>query len=624
MSKIHGKVPEQAVDVSAGCAFSHAVAFIPECKPDILSPAWFDWLKEIGYTGVYLENDPFRPPRSGNASQFGTLYRLISLYDLAWGDQRQRLRDWIALGCQLAHERGMKLYLSLCEPRIPAEAWGLFPVEWHGRGGWDRPQWNFISWCFGNPEAVAAFEEMATEAFRQVPGIDGLKMGTHDNDACLCNDTCPRCKGTARAELTKRVFASLVRSVDRAGLHRPDFEYVPYTWWWQPEELAALTEILQNRRTLVMGRSTWGLKQYWQGHELGQNKDLALGLTGVSDSFRNEQTAAKSKGWAMLDVAPWGHSLEYFWLPYTPAPNRVAERLCDLNALGVSGWFDYACGGVYPGINTEIIRDFQACRSRSAGELVTGTLARLYPADEQIDAAAAYGLAEKALSCRPVAFDAPDVTNLSGRSTIEACIGLPFDPGAISGLDQGHRVCFFTPANFMTSGAIPTLLEMYAACAKAWEEADAAFEGLRGMGVWAEKILPWEKQVVRTHRLCTHSVLRFITMSRNRLARGRGELDADGERVQLIPLFEAELADTREFRELWLADRRLMDNSNIRLEVMLQSCVPWIPLDSTDPFGSKIQWMEHSLEQLRDSSEWDIVPRFKPSGLSVGNNTQTT
>jgi len=65
-------------------SFPRTVAFIPECRPDILSPAWFDWLKGIGYTGVYLENDPFQPPRSGNASQFGTLYRLISLYDLAW------------------------------------------------------------------------------------------------------------------------------------------------------------------------------------------------------------------------------------------------------------------------------------------------------------------------------------------------------------------------------------------------------------------------------------------------------------------------------------------------------------------------------------------------------------
>src|SRR5690348_6959301 len=106
--------------------FSHAVAYIPECRPDILSPAWFDWLKGLGYTGVYFENDPFRPARSGIASQFGTLYRLISFYDLAWGEHRQRLRDWIARGCELAHARGMKIYLNFWEPRIPAEAWGLF------------------------------------------------------------------------------------------------------------------------------------------------------------------------------------------------------------------------------------------------------------------------------------------------------------------------------------------------------------------------------------------------------------------------------------------------------------------------------------------------------------------
>jgi hypothetical protein len=612
MRETSSSVVNQAVAASAGRPFSHTVAYIPECRPDILSPAWFDWLKSIGYTGVYLENDPFKPVRSGNASQFGTLYRLISLYDLAWGDQRQRLRDWIALACQLAHERGMKVYLALWEPRIPAEAWGLFPVEWRGRGGWDRPQWNFISWCLSLPDAVAAFEEMAVEAFRHVPGIDGLKMGTHDNDACLCNDTCPRCKGTPRAELTKRVFASLVRAVDRAGLHRPDFEYVPYTWWWQPEELTALEEILKGRCTFVMSRSTWGLKQHWQGRELGETQDLALGLSGISDFFRKELAVAHGKGWETLDMAPWGHSLEYFWLPYTPAPNRVAERLCDLHALGAAGWFDYDCGGVYPGINTEIIRDFQAGLACVAGELAAGTLARLYPAAEQAAAARAYALAETALALRPVAFNAPDVANLSGRCTIEVCIGLPFDPGAISGLDQGHRVVFFTPANFMTPGAIPTLLEMYTACAKAWAEADAAFAGLHGRGEWAQAVLPWEKKVVRAHLLSTRSALRFITMSDNRLARGRGELGADAERGQLIPLFEEELADARKFRELWLGDRRLLGNSNIRLEVFLQSCVPWIPVDSADPFGSKITWMQAELARLKEGQVWDAVPSFNP------------
>ncbi len=40
------------VAISAERPFRHTVAFIPECRPDILSPAWFDWLKEIGYTGV--------------------------------------------------------------------------------------------------------------------------------------------------------------------------------------------------------------------------------------------------------------------------------------------------------------------------------------------------------------------------------------------------------------------------------------------------------------------------------------------------------------------------------------------------------------------------------------------
>jgi len=603
---------------SAGTSrFTHAVAFIPECRPDILSPAWFDWLQEIGYTGVYLENDPFQPPRSGNASQFGTLYRLISLYDLAWGQHRQRLRDWIGLACDLAHTRGMRVYLKAWEPRIPVEAWGLFPREWRGHGGWDRPPWNQISWCLSVPEAVTAFQEMATEAFRQVPRIDGLAFGTHDNDANLCNDTCPRCKGVARPELMRRVLAAVVGAVDKAGLHRADFEYIPYTWWWTPDEIAPLAEILKGRRTFLISRSTYGLKQYWQGRELGEVTDCALGLSGISDFIKGEIATAKERGWSTLDMVPFGHSLEYFWLPYTPAPNRVAERLCDLRQADVTGWFDYDCGGVYPGINTEVIRDYQNGSQPEASSLVRHTLGRLYPADEMDAAARAYQLAEAALALRPVALNSPDVANLSGRCTIEICMGLPFDPGMISGWDQGHRVWFFSPANFMTPGAIPTLLAMFTECAGAWEEADAAFNRLTGQGNWAEQILPWEKQVVRAHLLCTRSVVRFIRMSANRLARGRGELGANEERCQLIPLFEAELTDTRAFRDLWLADRRLMGNSNIRLHVMLQQCVPWIALDPQDVFISKIAWMENHLSHMKTGGPGDIVPRFS----NIVNNT---
>src|SRR4051794_31834523 len=142
--------------------FPLKIAYLPEQRPDVVTPQWLDWLVSLGYTGVYLEFDPFAPIRSGDVSQFQTLYRLISLYDLAWGAERQRLREWIAWVTEMSHARGLKVYLALWEPRIPSEAWGLFPVEWHGRGGWDRKPWNTISWCMSHAPAVAAFERMAT------------------------------------------------------------------------------------------------------------------------------------------------------------------------------------------------------------------------------------------------------------------------------------------------------------------------------------------------------------------------------------------------------------------------------------------------------------------------------
>jgi hypothetical protein len=493
------------------------------------------------------------------------------------------------------------VYLALWEPRIPAEAWGLFPVEWRGRGGWDRPPWNITSWCMSHPDAAVAFSAMAGEAFASVPQIDGLKMGTHDNDAWYCNDDCPRCKGRPRAPRVADVFRRLFEAAAPVG---GNWDYVLYTWWWSDEEVAAVAPVVGNRRVTVLGRTSQGLPQFWKGRELGRVFDLALGLPGVGKGFQQTARRAQQHGWDFADMPAWGHAIEYFWLPYTPAPNRVAETLGNLQRVGASGWFDYDCGGVYPGINTEIVRQYVL--DGQSENVVAATLRQLYVPAEIPAAARAYELAEEALALRPIAFDPPEVRNLSGRSTIEFVVCLPFDPDDIRGFDQGHRQFFSHPANFITPGSMPTLLEMHAACADKWREAWSVFQLLHCRAAWAD----WERQVFRAHVISAASAARYLQMGANRLARGAGKLDARAERDRLIELLTAELADVREFALLWQQDRRLFMNPNIRWYSMLQSCVPWLVVDRSNPFALKIAQTEAQLERLRNNPSLDAVPQW--------------
>ncbi len=588
-------------------SFSQRIAYLPTCDPEAANAAWMDWLCELGYTGIYLEPDPFRPPRSGNMSQFPTLYRLLSLYDFAWGEHRERLRAWVARTCDLAHARGLKVYLGLWEPRIPAEAWGLFPVAFHGRGGWDAPPWDSISWCLGHPPALAAFEEMATAAFAALPGIDGFKLGSHDNDACLCGAVCPRCAHLTRAQQMDTLFGTLVRAIDRAGRHRADLDYVVYVWWVADDEVDALARHLAGRRVTVLGRSTQGQTQYWRGRPLGTVFDLALGIPGLGDAFQQAAAKAHARGWQIADMTPFGHTIEYFWQPYTPAPHRVADILANLHAVGASGWFDYDCGGVYPGVNTEIVREDTRHPGLPAESLAAQTLARLYPAHELAAATAAYRLAEDALAARPIAFTPPDVSNLSGRNTIELAIALPFEPGDLSGLDQGHRIFWSAPTNFLTPGSLPTLLDMYAHAAAQWAAAAAALAPLQGQAHWCA-ILPWEKQVLRCHALAAASAHRYLQMAANHLARANGTLGAEAERARLHALLTDELADVRAYAALWRADPRLLDNTNIRLVPFLQACMRWLPIDPADPFATKLAHTQAQLARFAPGARLDAVP----------------
>ncbi len=589
--------------------FNHQVAYLPEPRPDVVTDDWLAWLKDLGYTGIYLEPDPAGPRRSGNSSQFRTLYRLISLYDLAWGHERRRLRDWIAHCCDRCHAHGLKTYLALWEPRLPVEAWGLIPNEWHGRGGFDREPWNVTGWCLSQPDAAAAFREMATEAFRAVPDVDGLKIGAHDNDAHLCNpEQCERCAGKTKPRMLRRLFELLVDAIGEGGLDRAGFEYVLYTWWWPEEAVDGVAELLPDRDVTVLGRSTQGTTQYWRGEKLGEVKDLALGVDGIGPRFRREIESAKRRGWKMADMTGFGHTIEYFWLPYTPAPDRVAKRMAALRDLGSSGWFDFDCGGVYPGINTEIIREQFEDHDAAPEAWIDRALDRLYKPDEQDAARAAYDAADAALRSRPVAFDAEDVRSLSGRMVIECVPMLPFDPDDFRGHDHGHRIAWSGPANFVTPVAAAKLLEMFTACLSHWERAEAAFEPLTGRGAWAESILPWEKRVVLAHRLCTASVMRYLKMGANRLARAAGELDARAERDRLVPLLEAEQADAQRFAEMWRADRRLLMNVNIRIHEFIQMCRPWLEINLDDPFETKLAHLQTMLDRCRDDTWVDAMP----------------
>src|SRR5205823_3070093 len=101
---------------------------------DALDDEYFALLKRCEYEGLYLQDSPF-DSLTGNHGAFKKLFHLVYLYDIAFGPERKRYRDYINEVCRRAARHNLGTYLCCWEPRLPYYAWGDTPPSWRGTGG---------------------------------------------------------------------------------------------------------------------------------------------------------------------------------------------------------------------------------------------------------------------------------------------------------------------------------------------------------------------------------------------------------------------------------------------------------------------------------------------------------
>ena len=154
--------------------------FRPE--PAYLTDDYLAMLARCGYTALYLDNSPF-DHATGNVAQFFRDFHLISLYDIAYSYERERMRDYLHLVSVRAQSHGLRTYLQCHEPRLPYYAWSSTPPHWRGHGGWPHNGNDAIAFCWSEPEAVAWWKQMARDAFAALPEITGVIASFMDNEA---------------------------------------------------------------------------------------------------------------------------------------------------------------------------------------------------------------------------------------------------------------------------------------------------------------------------------------------------------------------------------------------------------------------------------------------------------
>src|ERR1035437_5422985 len=81
---------------------------------DHINDAYFELLKRCDYTALYIDNSPFDHD-TGNVAQFFKDFHVISLYDIAYFFERNRMQDYINHVCMRAQSYGLRVILQCYE-----------------------------------------------------------------------------------------------------------------------------------------------------------------------------------------------------------------------------------------------------------------------------------------------------------------------------------------------------------------------------------------------------------------------------------------------------------------------------------------------------------------------------
>ena len=264
---------------------------------EFFTDEYFRFLKSCGYEGLYLQDSPFDPLRTGNAGNFKRHFHLIFLYDLAYGYRRAEYVEYVREICRRAARHDLAVHLCLWEPRLPEYARSILPLAWQGTGGFEHHRFKRLAFCWGVSEASEYWKEMARTALDAVPEIRGFHLGMVDNEASFCDTSCPHCGGKSRETGMLEVYRCLGEIAHR----RKDFRVAVYDWWFPPDVLAKLPSLLP-KNSLLIGRSSQGFHQVIDGKELpGKVEDITCIMDGVSQPTLDQVHRAKALGFRFVD-----------------------------------------------------------------------------------------------------------------------------------------------------------------------------------------------------------------------------------------------------------------------------------------------------------------------------------
>ncbi len=582
---------------------------IAQCRHSALpafTDSYFDFLTKQGCSGIYLQNSPFDSTRTGNVGQFFHHFHLISLFDIARSHRRNEYQDYVNEICSRAAKHGLEVWLDCWEPRLPAYGQNLLPVEWRGRGGWGWHESKHIAFCWEHPEAVAYWKSFARAAIAALPELDGVIVSTIDNEASLCDASCPRCEGRSM----EKGIVDIYSTFSDIAITRPNPLRIALYDWWMPVTLVdkILTKLPQG--SLTIGRSARGTlftaaDGSWSGHV----QDISNITNSLSEDFPGQCERSRQRGLIPIDMVSWSRGMENFFLPAPPDPLFGIQKSRSLAEVGAGGWIDYDCGCIEEGSLAAGLREWDASPESSDEILFHRTLEGIWGA-HAVSARKAYDFYLEAKTWMPTGIPSKQVPGLDSRCCgLGYCLFGPFHLDDFGFYDTGHARNYFAPFNLLTEDTIPLLLRSASQVTRLLEEACLHLASIAS----TEPSTLWEKAVFEIHYRSFRAVSNYSRLAATKWNHGQGKL-TNPEYQALVKEIASDELENLEAAVSWhAAHPGVLGNPCHRLLGHFSEAWP-----DADFSGDWLEPKRRSLLFLRDHFDPDeMVPSYFIQGVGT-------
>jgi hypothetical protein len=398
---------------------------------------------------------------------------LFNIFDFTMSTEKALYQGYLSKLCAKCVELDLKFYGSFWLPKLNTELRSYLREHNPGALGsciWGDRQETLCTCKDGT--GLAFVEQMVGSYLKLSPAIRGLKVATLDNDAFVCDETCPHAHGTTRAQHVGNLYGSVQRAMRAV---RPDAELFVYEWFWEQGYLQEVQKQITEPYYLLC-KIEMGTRQHLETAIEGEPLFDASNLTGEEGDLYKESVKGVGAG-RVVEMPALGSGIDDFFFASPPFPGRVHRRMQLHRKVQCDKFFEFECGGHWADSNEEAYAVFNTNPGISESGLLQKVAAAIYKNPEaQKLAIRGWQSFDEGYGRLPIGLGETHCSQISGRFGFAwtMCIATPLVREAFGDSDQEHRIHWFSPYNFFNSTLVDRLETQFLRVQDCWQRAAAA------------------------------------------------------------------------------------------------------------------------------------------------------